>query len=187
MTQRAIRVVNFGKSRAGLGTIGFTVLNTDGSAQSARSTTGVYELTTGSGIYAVYAPFPDGFQGSILWDTGESASKLLYAAEEFSYLSANPQVNQLVSGSIIVSGGVLSGSTTTDVHTDISAADQFYTAYTVRIVDSVSGSASRPVDQYLNVSGTFVLDPALPFVPTSGSQVYVLTQFDVQRFLGEIG
>ena len=184
MTHRALRIVNFGKSRTGLATIGYVILNTDGTTQAARATSGIYEMIAGSGIYAVNVTFPNTFQGSILWDTGESAGRILYAAEEFSYLQATALP---ISGSVIVSCGVTLGSSTTNIHTDIIAVDHFYDSYTVRINDPVSGSASRPVDEFLAASGTFILDPALPFIPTSGSQLFVLTAFNDKSFLGQVG
>lgn len=187
MSQQALRLVNFGKSRTGLVTVGYTIFNTDGSTQAARTTSGVYELTASSGIYGVNVMFPDSFKGSILWDTGESTGRILFAAEDFSYLRENPQTQLLVSGTIIASGEVISGSSVYNVLTNISASSGFYDGYTIRITDPVSGSASRPVDTYSSVSGTFVVDPALPFIPSSGSQVFILTIFNDQQYLGQVG
>src|SRR4051812_22564269 len=113
MTQQALRIVNFGKSRTGISSVGYTILNTDGTTQSARSVSGVYELTSSSGLYAANITFPNAFRGSILWDTGEASNRIIFAAEDFTYLRENPDVETVMSGTIITSGNVTSGSTTT--------------------------------------------------------------------------
>lgn len=194
MAVQIIRVVNFGKSRSGLSTVGYAILNSVGAVQSARTISGVYELTASSGIYAAFATFPENFQGSIIWDTGETPGRILYAAEQYNYLENNPSpektlqvVGALLSGSIITSGSIVSGSSTFNVKTNILASNDFYVGYVMRITDAVSGSADRPIDQYINLNstGTFVVDPALPFIPTSGSQFFVLTQFS--ELYGRVG
>ncbi len=105
---------NFGASRANLtgsGGVGYTVFDITGSVTTARTTTGVYQITSGSGMYAAFASFPDSFNGSILWDTGGSSP--LYAVEQFNYEANNPNVdvnntllNQLT-GSMAVSNAML--------------------------------------------------------------------------------
>jgi hypothetical protein len=62
---------NFGRNRAGvtgsLG-VGYAVLDVAGSVVAPRTTVGVYEITSGSGVYAANVTYPDGFNGQILWD-----------------------------------------------------------------------------------------------------------------------
>jgi hypothetical protein len=87
---------NFGKSKSNLtGSlgVGYTILNTNGSITSARTTTGVYQITSGSGIYAAYASFPDNFHGSIVWDTGTTPPS--YAIEQYNYEANNPNVDTI--------------------------------------------------------------------------------------------
>ena len=81
MPLTVVKSANFGKTRGGLATVGYTLYNASGAEVAARSTTGVHELGTGTGIYAASVTFPDSFAGSVLWDTGQGASTV-YASEE---------------------------------------------------------------------------------------------------------
>ena len=76
-----LKSVNFGLGKKGINTVGFTLLNTQGNTEVARSTTGVHEVGTNTGIYAAPIPFPTSFVGSVLWDTGGVGP--VYAAEEY--------------------------------------------------------------------------------------------------------
>lgn len=58
----------FGPSNAGLGTVGVTILNADGTTATARTTSGVVDL--GHGFYGKVATLADGFRGWAMWDTG---------------------------------------------------------------------------------------------------------------------
>lgn len=75
---------NFGSYRAGatgsLG-VGYQLFNSDGTLAQGRTTEGVYEVITGSGIYAVTASIPPSFRGTITWDTGTVFSRTVHAAE----------------------------------------------------------------------------------------------------------
>jgi hypothetical protein len=75
-----LKSVNFGPGQAGLGTVGFTLINSSGNVAVARSTTGVHEVGANTGIYAAPITFDD-FVGSILWDTGGGSP--VYATEEY--------------------------------------------------------------------------------------------------------
>jgi hypothetical protein len=66
-------VVNFGKSKTNLTTVGYQFRG------SSRSTAGVTELFVGTGIYGVTVTESLG-PGYILWDTGEAP--LVYSAQE---------------------------------------------------------------------------------------------------------
>ncbi len=81
MSIALLKTVNFGASKSGLAAVGYTLLNTDESEKQARTTTGVYELGTNTGLYACDITFDDDWNGSILWDSGEGSP--VYAAEEY--------------------------------------------------------------------------------------------------------
>lgn len=73
MSLDQLRNVNFGRNRAnatGSTGVGYTIMDVSGTAVSARITASVYQLESGSGIYAAYVSFPDNFRGQIFWDTG---------------------------------------------------------------------------------------------------------------------
>lgn len=77
----AVKSANFGKLRGGLLTVGYTLYNNLGAEVASRSTVGVHEVGSSTGIYAASVTFPDSFAGSILWDTGQGADTV-YASEE---------------------------------------------------------------------------------------------------------
>jgi|TARA_Y100000310_G_scaffold333189_1_gene410222 hypothetical protein len=81
MSIKLVKSVNFGSSRGGLGGVGFTLIDGDGTTSESRSTTGVHEVGTSTGIYAAQITFGTSFSGSILWDTGQSTP--IYAAEQY--------------------------------------------------------------------------------------------------------
>lgn len=75
-----LKTVNFGSRRSGLSTVGYTLINADGTTKQARTTTGVSEQGS-TGIYRCDIEFDDSWRGFILWDTGEATP--LYATEDF--------------------------------------------------------------------------------------------------------
>lgn len=81
MPLTVVKSANFGKTRGGLASVGYTLYNAAGTEVASRSTVGVHELGTGTGIYAASVTFPDSFAGSVLWDTGQSGDTV-YASEE---------------------------------------------------------------------------------------------------------
>lgn len=81
MPSQTIKTVNFGKTKSGLITVGYTLYDVGGNIVSPRDEDGVYEVGTGTGIYAAEITFPNAFAGIILWDTGEGTSTS-YASEE---------------------------------------------------------------------------------------------------------
>ena len=87
MSYQLAKSVAFGSGKAGLSTVGYTLLNYDGTVNTARSTSGVVAL--GAGQYAARITFPDAFQGFVKWDTGEGVPA--YASEE-----VNPQTGENV-------------------------------------------------------------------------------------------
>ena len=76
------RSVAFGDSKTGLGSVGLTLLNPDGTVHTARTTTGVYEMAGGG--YGKNITFPDNWKGILKWDTGEGSP--VYAYEDYNYL-----------------------------------------------------------------------------------------------------
>lgn len=91
-----LRNCNFGRSKSnatGSTGVGYTLLDTSGSIASPRTTSGVYQLTSGSGIYAAYISFPASFRGQLLWDTGTAFASASYAAEQYNVEENNPNVD----------------------------------------------------------------------------------------------
>ena len=78
---KKIKVVDFGTVNSGLSTVGYTLYNVDGTVKKARTTSGVTEIGTGTGIYAAEIDFPDDWEGILVWDTG--GSDPVYATEEY--------------------------------------------------------------------------------------------------------
>lgn len=69
-----------GSSQTALvGTIGVTILNSDGTVHNARATANIYEI--GGGCYGKNITFDDNFKGSIKWDTGGGTP--VYAIENY--------------------------------------------------------------------------------------------------------
>ena len=87
MSIKLLKQVNFGDAEASLSTVGFTLIDGDGTTSVPRSTTGVHEVGTSTGIYAAQITFATQFSGSILWDTG--ASSPAYAAEQYNPIAEN--------------------------------------------------------------------------------------------------
>lgn len=104
-----LKNVNFGRNRSnatGSTGVGYTVLDVSGSTITARTTTGVYQLTSGSGLYAAYISFPDNFRGQIMWDTGVAFPTASYAVEEYNVESNNPKVDDTLRMLTLVSSTV---------------------------------------------------------------------------------
>jgi len=77
-----LRVVNFGSAKGGLATVGYTVYGVDGAVIASRSTTGVHEIGTSTGIYAANITVPD-YDAIVLWDTGEATPR--YSTEDYQH------------------------------------------------------------------------------------------------------
>ena len=116
-----LRNTNLGRSKAGLtGStgVGFTVFNFDGSINQARTTSGVYEVTASSGIYAAYVTFPNDFRGSIFWDSGEPIAIQAMAVEQYNAEENNPNVDVILGIVQGITGSITHISGTIDVVTD---------------------------------------------------------------------
>lgn len=105
MSIKLVKSVNFGKSQGGLGTVGFTLIDGDGIVSTLRSTAGVNEVGTNTGIYAAQIDFTTEFSGSILWDTGAVVPK--YAAEEYNPTDERLKFNFDIAGGRWVLDSVL--------------------------------------------------------------------------------
>jgi hypothetical protein len=104
--------VAFGRARAdqtGSMGVGYTVMDVDGNIVFSRNTAGVYELVSGSGLYAANVAFPDNFNGQIVWDCPPVTSSLglilsqSFATEQYNVQSNDPIVEAtytLLSGTI---------------------------------------------------------------------------------------
>lgn len=76
------KVVSFGSAKGGLSTVGYTIYGNDGAVVAPRSTSGVVEVGTNTGIYVAPIEMPD-YDAVLLWDTGEGTPK--YATEDYQY------------------------------------------------------------------------------------------------------
>lgn len=89
MSLSQVRVVNFGSSKANLtgsvsgSGVGYALYASNGSVFAARTIAGVYQFGSGSGCYGASISFGDGFNGTILWDTGEATGSAVYAVEQY--------------------------------------------------------------------------------------------------------
>lgn len=107
--------VNFGRNRAnvtGSSGVGYAVLDGLGNVVSTRTTVGVYQLSSGSGLYAARVTYPDGFDGQVVWDcppvTGSQNTLLSqsFATEEYHYLANNPNTDAALAAVQSVTGSV---------------------------------------------------------------------------------
>lgn len=111
-----LRNVNFGRSHAdltGSSGVGYSILDYSGSIVTPRTTTGVYQLMSGSGLYAAYIDFSDGFRGQIMWDcpafSGSGGSfQQTYATEGYNVEENDPKVAQTYDAVNSVTGTIQS-------------------------------------------------------------------------------
>jgi len=75
--------VNFGSRKKNLSTVGYTLYNQGKTVLQSRTTTGVTQILSGTGLYQLFASLPEAFIGSIVWDTGEDTP--LYAIEDLDF------------------------------------------------------------------------------------------------------
>lgn len=77
------RAVNFGTNKASLSTVGYRLINPDGSERVSRTTSGVTEVVSGKGIYGAEISFDEGWSGFVVWDTGEVTPQ--FAVDQYDY------------------------------------------------------------------------------------------------------
>lgn len=96
MPIQQLRNCNLGKNKAnatGSTGVGYTLYDVSGSIVQVRTTSNVYQLTSGSGLYAAYITFPDHFRGQVMWDSGAAFADVAYAIEQFNVEENNPKVD----------------------------------------------------------------------------------------------
>ena len=104
------KVVAFGKKFDNLTTVGYELLNADGTQYQARTTTGVYEIT--QGYYGCNITVPDDWSGVVLWDTGEPSGATYFAEEhDFGGLMVNiiSKINDILGDTNEMQGKLPSG------------------------------------------------------------------------------
>lgn len=79
-------------------------MDVSGTIVSSRTTVGVYQLESGSGIYAAYITFPDDFRGQVFWDTGAIFATKSYAVEQANVEENNPKVDDTLRTVNLMSG-----------------------------------------------------------------------------------
>jgi len=80
---KLIKTVNFGKGLANrVGNVFYSVYNSLGSADTFRSSTGIYQIGTGTGVYGAQLSLNQAFSGSILWEVTASNGNIVFANEE---------------------------------------------------------------------------------------------------------
>lgn len=97
MSTAVMKTVNFGKSKTGIATVGYTLYDTSGTVYTPRTSAGVFEIGMGTGIYGANITFASGFNGTILWDTGQGASTV-YAMDEYNGLEEDLLFIKAVTG-----------------------------------------------------------------------------------------
>lgn len=104
-----LRNCNFGRSLSnatGSTGVGYTLMDISGSIVQPRTTIGVYQLESGSGLYAAYVTFPDEFRGQIMWDTGTAFATKSYAVEQYNVEENNPLVRETLLKVTQISGSI---------------------------------------------------------------------------------
>jgi hypothetical protein len=80
---KLVKTVNFGKGLSDrVGNVFYSIYDSLGSADTFRSSTGVYQLGTGTGVYGAQLTLNQSFSGSILWEVTASNGNIVFANEE---------------------------------------------------------------------------------------------------------
>lgn len=104
-----VRNVEFGERKTaatGSTGVGYALLLPDGTPVVTRTTVGVTEVLSGSGIYSAPITIPDAFKGIIMWDTGAAFSRTYYASEEFNYDQGDPNSAAVLAAIQSITGSV---------------------------------------------------------------------------------
>jgi len=67
------------------------------------------------------------------------------------------------------------GSTSTEIRTGLTQADDFFNDMQVVIINA-AGIAARNIADFANINGAITVSPALPFVPAVGDAVFILSR-----------
>jgi hypothetical protein len=86
-------IAQFGTPKGGLATVGYQLVNADGTNSGGRITAGVNEDIAGSGIYCALITFPKAFVGRVRWDTGEGSP--VYQCQAINLLDGAGPINGL--------------------------------------------------------------------------------------------
>jgi len=109
MSLTQLKTCNFGKSYAnGTGSlgVGYTIYDEFGAIATPRSTTGVIQTISGSGVYFANVVFPDDFNGQIFWDTGSVFASIAYASEQYNYEENNPKIDDIYTKTLQISSSI---------------------------------------------------------------------------------
>jgi len=80
---KLIKTVNFGKGLADrIGNVFYSIYDSLGSADTFRSSAGIYQLGSGTGVYGAQLAVNQSFSGSILWEVTASNGNIVFANEE---------------------------------------------------------------------------------------------------------
>jgi hypothetical protein len=71
---------SFGSDYAGCTTVGYALYNAAGTEKAARTTSGVAERGTATGVFGANVTLEDGWNGEIRWDTGDASP--VHASED---------------------------------------------------------------------------------------------------------
>lgn len=147
--------VKFPLSKAALSTIGFTLLNADGSEYAARSTTGVVDQ--GYGAYNVEVAFAAAWRGMIIWDTGDVDIK--YATDGVNIVAgASVDVNAVATAvDTLLSTNHGSGRWGSDAV--VSPVPVTFTVeYGEKLLDGVAVYVTTDIEGLSVVAGPFITD-----------------------------
>ncbi len=95
-------------------------------------------------------------------------------------LTALGHLNTMV---MAVEATVIAGSSTTEIRTDLTHADDFFNGMHIHITGA-AGIVVRKIDQYKNTNGAFTVVELLPFTPQVGDIICVLSNHDGNQSTG---
>jgi len=147
--------VKFPASKAGLSTVGYTLLNADGTEYTARTVTSV--IDQGYGAYNVEVVFASPWMGMIIWDTGDVDIKR--ATEGINIVAgASVDVNAVATAvDVLLSTNHGSGSWGSDAVVS-PVPVKFTVEYGEKLLDGVAVYVTTDVEGLSVVAGPFVTD-----------------------------
>lgn len=155
-TTTRFSAVDFGGDQGGLGTVGYALYNaSDATLHTARTTAGVTELGTSTGVYGVSVGVNQEDSVNFLWDTG--AGTPIYAIDQ-SLREDNPSV-------LLQTTIATLASQTSFTLTAGSADDNAYNGDEIKITDATTGNqiATGVISDYVGSTKTVTLlnDPVI--------------------------
>ena len=80
---KLVKTVNFGKGLSDrVSNVFYSIYDSLGSTDTFRSSAGIYQLGTGTGVYGAQLTLNQSFSGSILWEVTASNGNIVFANEE---------------------------------------------------------------------------------------------------------